>query len=164
MLTATDPQDGVWKIKRHWISRKPRLRWRKGSEEGLEALEFVGGIFDDNPFGIIVGLIAVVLLLLLILPVFAFLIELLIVGVLLAVTLAAKILFRRPWIIEAWQEGARDQHLRWAVVGWNRSGEVMDEVARTIASGGTFLSPHATPINPGPSTQTERAAPEGGSR
>ena len=58
----------------------------------------------------------------------------LVVAILLALLgIAGRVLFRRPWIVEAVSEGG-DRH-RWRVVGWFRSCEFVADVASALAHG-----------------------------
>ena len=51
------------------------------------------------------------------------------------VSIATRVLFRRPWIVEATTPG--EQHQR-PVVGYRASKEMVDETARTIQLSGTL--------------------------
>ena len=163
MQTVTAPDGASWKIKRHWISRRPRWRGREGAE--LLDLTELFSFLDDTPLGPILGVIVVIGVILLATGFLAFFVEVLIIVVALAVTLAAKFLFRRPWFVEAWSVSGPPR--RWAVVGWRRSSQVVDEVARSIEAGVGFNSPDARPVAPARRALEEwekkkRAIPEGG--
>lgn len=98
---------------------------------------------DDTPLGPLLALVVVIGLVLFFTGFLAFFVEVLIVVVILAVTLAAKFLFRRPWFVEATTKGPPARRRRWAVVGWRRTNEVMDEMARAFEAGTPYRSPHA---------------------
>ena len=111
----------------------------------MEILD-VGELFsfvDDTPFGVVLLVIVAVGVILLFTGFFAFVVEVVVLAIALAVTLAAKFLFRRPWFVEAVATGDSSTRRRWAVVGWKRSGEIIDEVARSLEAGSRFISPHA---------------------
>jgi hypothetical protein len=61
--------------------------------------------------------------------------ELLIVLVLALGGAASRVLFRRPWTVDAM--GPDGSHHRWSVVGWRRSGAVRQLIAERIAATGT---------------------------
>jgi hypothetical protein len=92
---------------------------------------------DDTPLGPILAVVVAIGIVLFLTGFLAFFVEVLIIVLALAITLAAKFLFRRPWFVEAVRErdGVRR---RWAVVGWRRSGEFVDEVARSFEAGIPF--------------------------
>ena len=163
-MTARSPDGRTWTIKRHWLSLRPR--WRGGSDWGVVDVGDPSDLLDDGPFAFVLGIVAFALLALFLFPVFAILIEILIAVVALSVTLGAKILFRRPWIVDAIAPGEASAPMRWKVVGWRRSHEVMNEIRAALEAGRGFLSPHAEPIEPAPvgaESDIERAAPKGGS-
>ena len=144
MRTVTTPDGATWRIKRHWISRTPKLRDRESP--GGEDLLDLFSVFDDTPVGLVAGIVLAVVAFFFFNGFFLFLAEVAIVGVVLLVTLAAKFLLRRPWFVDA--VCATRAPRRWAVVGWRRSGEVIDQLARALEAGVGFNSPHAREIAP----------------
>jgi hypothetical protein len=163
MRTVTAPDGATWQVKRHWISRRPK--WRRHGRQLDRAVDVgdvadVGlSLFDDTPFAWIFVIIAAIAILLFVTGIFALIIEILLIVIAVLGTLVAKVLFRRPWYVEASSTGHRR---RWAVVGWKRTNEVMDELVRSIEAGTDFVSAHGRPLGVPIPTQ-ERAAPEGGS-
>ena len=148
-MTAIGPDGRQWRIKRHWLSLRPR--WRGGDNWGEHWWDIpdVGNpfdLFDDGPFAILFAVVILFLIGLIFFPVFALVIELIIVVLALVITLAAKVLFRRPWIVLAHTDGHPPEDLRWKVVGWRRTHEVMEGIRASLEAGVTFLSPHAEPI------------------
>ena len=80
-----------------------------------------------------VAIVAALILLTVLLP-FVVVVGELVVAVLLALLgIAGRMLFRRPWIVEAVSESG-DRH-RWRVVGWFRSREFVADVANALAHG-----------------------------
>ena len=65
---------------------------------------------------------------------------------LIPITLIARVVFRRPWVVQASTDQSPAEARYWHVVGWNRSGEVIAEVSRSLESESEFASVHATPV------------------
>lgn len=138
---VTGPDGSEWTVKRTWVHR--RLRWRGRS--GDDAVHLLDGVdlasaVDDLPGIGVVGVIlaalaAGVLLVVFVVPALVFVFELLLILLLVALGVAAKILFRRPWTIEARQPGA-DHAYEWKVVGWRAGNDTIDEVATLLQSTG----------------------------
>jgi hypothetical protein len=136
------PDGRVWTVGRRWVRHRPRLRRRdRDSDSGADAADagsFWGDFlsFDDiTPAGILAALaiaVAVALLFLVVWPLVAIAIELLIVLLLALAGIVGRVLFRRPWTVEA--RGARD-HLTWEVPGWRASGELVEDIGRRIVAG-----------------------------
>lgn len=66
--------------------------------------------------------------------------ELLVVLLLAVGGAAGRILFRRPWTVDA--VGPDGDHHRWHVVGWRRSGTARRFVAERLATTGTVPASH----------------------
>jgi hypothetical protein len=56
-------------------------------------------------------------------------------GVAIAAGLIGRLVFRRPWIVEATSTGRPPQTLVWKVPGWRRSGRLIDEITEALAAG-----------------------------
>lgn len=83
--------------------------------------------------------IALVVIVFMVLVGFPFLIalgELLLVLLLAGGGALARVLFRRPWTVDA--VGPSGEHHRWEVVGWRRSGAARRFVAERLAEVGTI--------------------------
>lgn len=93
-------------------------------------LPVVGVIFFAIA-ALLVGVAAVIF----VVPAVIFLLELLLVVLLVALGAGARILFRRPWTVEARVAGTNEVR-EWKVVGWRASGELVDTVATRVASTG----------------------------
>ena len=156
MQTVTAPDGATWRVKRHWISRRPKWRGR----EGLELVDFTDlfSFLDDTPIGPFLLLIFAVGATLFFTGLLAFFIEALIIVAILLLTLAAKFLFRRPWFVEAVRE--KDGYRRrWAVVGWKKSGQIVDRVALTLKAGTQFQSADAREL-PVPGAEAPSTTPK----
>lgn len=126
--------DGVeWEVSRRWLELP---RWRVGRPR-LE--DMFGGSWDGE-----LDLASIALYLVLVLG----LVVLFLVGLPLLVLLAAflvalgglvvRIVFRRPWVVEARSEVGE---LRWRVRGTVGSRRAMHEIARALARGERSFSP-----------------------
>jgi hypothetical protein len=106
--------------------------------------------FDEAPGGflLILGLVVAAVVTLFVLPFFVFLVEVLLVALVAGFGIVIRIVFRRPWLVEAYPvEGPHDKHLIWKVAGVQRSGLVVDQIADQIRSGVQIPSaPDATMV------------------
>ena len=91
-----------------------RSHWL-GSTTGLAG--FVTAI------GLVVLLVMAVLF---VVPAFIFLLEVLIVGLVVAGAVALRVVLRRPWIVDAFPLDDPAEHLVWKVVGAGRAKETVD--------------------------------------
>lgn len=131
-----DPQSRQWTVRRKWVHRK--LRWRGPKRTDLDftrGVDLTGfaDVGDDLPIiGVILTVIALVLIaivaVMFIIPAVIFLAELLIVVAIVGAGLAARVLFGRPWTIEAHRDGTDDIY-EWKVNGWRASGDLVRSVA-----------------------------------
>jgi hypothetical protein len=113
-------------------------------EGGLEALS--SGLGDSIPFAIGVA-IAVALLVLFLLPLIGIALEIAVLIALLSSGIVGRVLLRRPWTIEAVNLDHPQQSAAFAVKGWRRSTQAIDELTTTIpASGLPERISEATPI------------------
>lgn len=83
-----------------------------------------------------IALLVVVLVLValvVVLPLVFVVVDLAILVVLALVGLVAKMVFRRPWVVEAVTD--RGKRHEWRVVGWRRSGERCQEIAQSLEAG-----------------------------
>jgi len=86
--------------------------------------------------GIAIALLLVVIVLvalLVVLPLLFVLVDLVILAVLAVLGLVGKVVFRRPWVVEAVTD--RGKRHEWRVVGWRRSGERCREIAHSLEGG-----------------------------
>lgn len=140
--TVSSPDGNRWYVRRVWLPWRPTWRRRRkkvrlDTDHPLE--DAVGCVLDIET-----ALIGVALLLAayFVWPVLVALAELVLLALL---GMLARVLLRRPWIVEATPATGRGR-FRWKVVGWRRSGEVVDAVAERLSSGDRSVSvPGAEP-------------------
>jgi len=137
---------------RNWIVRRrlaPRLgaeslwgrfhkRYRKAVEQTGDVADVDPGCLDVVGEGIVaaIGVIIVVLVLIFIaIPLLVAIVDFVIVIGIALLGIGARIVLRRPWVVEASAGGGLT--FRWRVVGWKASGERVDEIAKQIAAGAT---------------------------
>jgi hypothetical protein len=135
------PDGSHWQVRRRLLERPlPDLRERfRGSREGRaeDALDLIWGLdlIDSSltPLAIAVGLILVVLVLL---PLLGIALELIVVLILLGSGVLARVVLRRPWVIEARNLDDRDRSVSYGVSGWRASGEAIEALRTAIAAAG----------------------------
>lgn len=137
----TSPEGRRWIVRRLWLPRLRRERQQDGGEEddddrgAGEGNGSLGDLFDVDDFGGLVlaaaAVVAIALFVLFLLPYALFVLELLV----LAILLTYKILFRRPFTVEALPLGAARERMRWHVVGWRESGDAVREIAKALERG-----------------------------
>ena len=143
----------AWTVRRKWIHR--RLKWRGTSTRSIDFLDGadVVTLGDDLP---VVGMILVAVALLLlaivavlfIIPALIFLAELLIIVTIVGLGLLGRLLFGRPWTVEAQQQpGGRG--FEWKVRGWRASGELVHAVASRLRANGVPTGGAPLPSNDG---------------
>jgi hypothetical protein len=155
------PDGRSWVVMRRWVPRLPgetlwgrfRSRFGRGSRRtrkwdgvgdvanlAAEGADGLGGVFA------VIGLVlAAVVLVLLVLPLLIALVEVLVLVLLALVAIGARILFRRPWTVEA--VASDETILEWRIVGWRASAEHARTVAGLIAAG--MEPPGATRVRTG---------------
>lgn len=139
--TVTDPTNLRWTVRRRWAHW--RLEWR-GPRDGHRSLDVFNGAdllggADDLP---IVGVIVVVVLavvftigaLVFVLPALLFVVEVLILVLAAGLAVLGRVLFRRPWTVEA--RSSSGERREWKVVGWRASGALVDQVAHHLSATG----------------------------
>jgi hypothetical protein len=159
---VSGPSGIEWRVGRRWLSRG-LPRWRKvriGGDAGREgAAEAAAwsipdlGSLDDlgAAIAIVVGLIVLAVVLV---PLLLFGIELIIAGLVIAVGVVGRGLLGRPWVVQAAPADDRARAQAWRVVGWRRSGRLIDEVTASLAAG---LEP--APVEPAEVILTGATAP-----
>lgn len=95
---------------------------------------------EDLPVvGVVVAVIGLLLFgiaaVLFVLPALIFLLELLLILALVGLGLLGRLLFRRPWTIEAIEVGS-DQAFEWKVSGWRASGDLLESLANQLQATG----------------------------
>jgi hypothetical protein len=137
--TVTSPEGRTWIVRRRWVPWRLRFgRPWKPPRDSWRIVDFLD-IGEFFPFiGWVFALLLLALLVFLFLPIAVFLIELLIFLALAGLAAVGRVLFRRPWIIEAESEGQID---RWRVAGWGASGRAINEVAEALQAGQRTVIP-----------------------
>jgi len=149
---VVDPNGNEWTVRRRWVHR--RLRWRGGGRPtGFMDGADLAGLGADLPIvGVVLTVVALVLLaiamVLFIVPAVIFLVELLLIVAIVAVGLTGRLLFGRPWTVEAQQRGA-DQAYEWKTSGWHASAALVHEVAEQLRATGqtTGGTPNPAPVD-----------------
>lgn len=144
--TILSPDGRQWQVRRRLVPRlgaetvfgRIRRRMKSAANHASNGLDvgngcMPGGLDDLAVLALVLVVLAVAIFV--VIPLLAAIVDLLILVVLALFGILARILFRRPWHVEATAtDGAR--HV-WRVVGWRRSGERRDQVAQMLAAGVT---------------------------
>lgn len=158
-MRATDLEGIEWTVRRRWLPRyegrglRERLRQRRaraaarrqgdeGAARWFDVLDIPA--LDDSLTAVAVVVAAVLALVLLAvwgIPLLLALVDLVFVLLVAVLGLAGRVIFRRPWTVEATAPDGRRRELR--VVGWRRAGEAVADLAGDISHG-------RLPAGPGP--------------
>lgn len=150
---VSTPEGQVWNVRRRWVPRlgqetlwqRFRRRIHRTFERATEGAEADPGCLADFGEGLVAGvaiLLFVLFLVFVAVPLLVAVVDVLIVLLLAALGVLARVVLRRPWVVEA-RSGTRT--VIWRVVGWRASGEQRDRVAEWIASTGT-VPPEGTEL------------------
>jgi len=150
--TVTSPDGHRWRVGRRWMDRSlpdPRQRYRAnrekvfGDDSGGGPLDvfilpdFGALDFDDNPVAAVAIAVAVaigaLLLFLILPPLIGGAFELIVLLVLLWSGIVGRVLFGRPWVVAAIDLHDPERSAAFAVKGWRRSGETVEQLAREIS-------------------------------
>ena len=93
----------------------------------------LGGV--DSLEGAIVAGVALIVIVLIVIPIFLFGVELVVVGAAIAAGLVGRLFLGRPWVVAAMQLDGPHAVLAWEVSGWRRSRGVVVAVAQALAAG-----------------------------
>ncbi|HKY14491.1 MAG TPA: hypothetical protein VJM33_06165 [Microthrixaceae bacterium] len=143
--TVVGPDGLEWKVRRRWVPRpgtetlwgrfhrRFRAAFRRMSDldPGVDP-----GCSVDVGEGFLVVIVVVVVVLLAIyigFPLIIALVEVVGLIVLLIGGVVARVVFRRPWLVDA--HGPDGLHLTWPVVGWRASGRRRDEIVAELEAG-----------------------------
>lgn len=142
--SVRDPGGREWTVGVRWLPRRPTwLGWgpgrtTKAGSSDLEWLDLANGcVPDDIPVLAAIAVIVFVLILIwfAVLPIAVFALDLLFLLLVAAGGVATRVLFRRPWIVEASTEG---ETRHWPVVGLRSSRVLVGEVSWAIQNGRTL--------------------------
>jgi hypothetical protein len=150
-VQVTDPDGVKWGVSRQWL-KLPRWRVWRPPWDSLTGVDFGGA-----ELSIVFVIIALLVLLVFFgIPLLVFLLALLVA----VLSLVIRIVFGRPWVVEAKSERGE---LQWRVRGTRRSRRAMQEVAAALRRGErTFLPPYAerllpeSPLSTGESSRSVR--------
>jgi hypothetical protein len=139
--TVVAPDGRTWKVRRKWLTRT--VHWRGPVSMEASWLPGPGELLPLDPdlgclpaLGLAVTSVAVVLLMVFfVIPALAFALELVIVLLLVGLGVLGRILFRRPWTVEARLAGTNEGR-QWRVAGWRASGEQVTAVAERLEATG----------------------------
>jgi hypothetical protein len=141
-------------VGRSWSNRRVP-RWRKArigktragdAAEAIFTVPDIGGL-DDLGVAVLV-LLALMVVAVVVIPLLLFGMELILLGLVVAVGILGRTLLGRPWIVQATPLVADAQELSWRVVGWRRSTRLIEEVCASLSAG----------LDPSPAEALELAA------
>jgi hypothetical protein len=137
--------EGVWHVRRRWAPRQlgaqtiwarfvHRTRKVRRRTSDLADVPDPGCAIDIGEGLIIVvgAIVAIVFLIFIGIPFLVALGELLYIVLIALAGLVGRLLFRRPWTVDA--VDPRGAHHHWSVVGWKASGAARQFVAERIAA------------------------------
>jgi hypothetical protein len=134
----SSPDGSVWQVGRRWATYpfpRPR-RWRPNATDLFSSnpVPDLGGL-DLESVLIVIGALLVIVLI--VIPLFIFGIELIAVAWVCAASVVARLVLRRPWIIEARavDGAASGRVVEVEAVGWRASRAATNELAADIAAG-----------------------------
>lgn len=139
--TVTAPGGDVWRVRRVWA---PRLQgetlWARAWRRMRSAMRRSGdladvadpGCVDDLVVGLVVLMVAAAVLFVG-LPLLLALLDVVVVVLLTLLGVMARVVFRRPWQVEA--VGPDRVRHTWRVAGWRASGEAVDDIAGRLGHG-----------------------------
>lgn len=138
---VVDPEGRTWKVRRRWLHRSVSWRGPKGGRalDLIDGADLVGAGAELPVVGVVlfaigallIGVLAVVF----VIPALIFALELLLVLVAVVVGVLSRVLFKRPWTVEARLKGTYDRR-EWKVTGWRASGDLLDSVAARLQATG----------------------------
>lgn len=148
-MKVVDLRGVEWTVRRRWLPRyqgrglRERLRRRRARSAAkrgddkthwYDALDLP--IADDSLTAIVVSVLIVGLLIVLFLfgwPLLLALVDLVVILVVAAIGVIGRLVFRRPWTVEACASTGERHEVR--VVGWRRAGEAVRALARDVEDG-----------------------------
>jgi hypothetical protein len=126
-----------WTVGIRWLPRRPRwfgwgFGWKRRKRGDSSSWRDGGFEADEGTLIIVVVLVAVIFAWFFVLPVLVLLLDVLLLLLIACVAIATRVLFRRPWIVEA-RSGT--EALEWPVVGWRNALERVDHVVARLERG-----------------------------
>ena len=151
-VVRVETPGGAWHVRRRWAPRhlgadtiptRFRDRARRVRRRSADAADLADPGCAPDVGEAIVGLLAVIAIVLFMiffgLPFLIALGELILVGFLALVGVAGRVLFRRPWTVDAVDPTGR--HHTWSVVGWRASGAARQFIADRVTTTGAVPTP-----------------------
>jgi hypothetical protein len=149
--SVTAPDGNVWLVRRRWLDGPlPNLRkWlRRDGRAGDGVIE---GLFSAPAVAdswVTLGLaIAVLLIVFVLLPLLGVALELIALIFVLLSGLVGRLVFGRPWTVEARLRGGDARVVAFQVKGWRRAGRAAADLATQIRATGQpehFVAPEVT--------------------
>ncbi len=142
--TITGPDGRQWTVRRRLAPRlgaetvlgRVRRRVAGVMNRTTDGLDVADGClsFDlDAIVVVILVLAALLLVVFVVIPLLVVIVDLAILLLLAFLGIVARVVLRRPWVLEAASnDGRRHQ---WRVVGWRRSGEQCRHIAQMLSAG-----------------------------
>ena len=78
--------------------------------------------------------------------------QILVILILIAVGILSRVLFRRPWEVDAVTKGPPEESHVWRIVGWRSSSEAIREAADALHQGIVARAPAGAVAVPGQAT------------
>lgn len=132
-MTVRSPDGTTWRVGRRWWPWSPRQR-EIDRPDAADLIDLGGA---DDVLGAVVVvftvIVLVVILFTVVLPFIALAVELILLLLAFFWGIAARLVLRRPWTIQARASDGRE--LTWRAKGFRRSGRVRDAVAEALARG-----------------------------
>lgn len=119
-----------------------RQAWKNSAPDVLQPggdfLGQLGGIDSgEGAVAILVAIVAIVLAVFVLVPLLLFGVELIIVGVAIALGMLGRLFLGRPWVVAAECLDSPGTGFAWRVSGIRRSQRVLDQVAAALEAGAT---------------------------
>jgi hypothetical protein len=158
------PDGRRWRVRRRWVDRPvPSLReWFRRGRREVDGEEVLDGLFVADAFdglGAIGAAVAIGILILVLLPVLGVALELVALLLVLTYGLFARIVLRRPWIVEACNVEEEEDRVAFAVQGWRASSAARRKLRTAIAAAGP---PERLAVGRPLTTKPARRAPRRG--
>lgn len=142
---VVDPSGRRWRVARVWFTRG--AKWRGNARAALDASDGLSAadLFSDVPgIGVavvlvVVGAMVAFITAVLVLPAVLVILEILFIVIVAGVSLLARVLLRRPWLIRARRLDGDGEVVR-KVVGFRASGEAVRALAERIRHGQPTLT------------------------
>jgi hypothetical protein len=130
--TVSAPDTRDWTVRRVMVPRAGRT-----SPDAEDTVRFDVDADLGRELGPMAAVVTIVVVIafMVLAPVLPFLVDVFVVLAIGVGMVAARLLFRRPWRIEATAAGTPPEHLAWGVIGTRASAAAIDGIARDITGG-----------------------------